>query len=426
MAAGGKPFADVLIVGGGIMGSCTALFLSRLAPELSHRIKVVDKDLTFARSSTALSAASIRHQFSNPVNVRMSQFGTQFIKNLSFFCDRTAQQEREAAGNRNGDGVVFDGGIGFRETGYLFLATQKGKDVLRENNEVQTACGARISLLDSDRLNSKFPWVRQDPDGDGINSGSFGEEGEGSFDAYLLLQLIKKENMLRGIEYVQDEIMGGKLTENGDAVTGVAFRSSPLEMKSVGTVVNAAGAAGGRVAKFFGVNLPVVPRKRSVYAFSCPSEETVTGCPLTVLPCGTWFRREGKGFICGGSPPEGEEDPDVAPDDFDVHGDHFEERLWPSLAEAVPAFEALKVTHAWAGHYETCLLDHNAVIGRHPRVSNFISVCGFSGHGLQHGPAAGRAVAEEIVLGRQESLSLSCFGFDRVLEGRPLLERGIV
>jgi glycine/D-amino acid oxidase-like deaminating enzyme len=145
---------------------------------------------------------------------------------------------------------------------------------------------------------------------------------------------------------------------------------------------------------------------------------------LVIDASGVWFRTEGDGFLAGWSPGEHDADPDDLPLDADLA--QFDERLWPALAARVPAFEALRVHSAWAGYYEVHPLDHNAILGPHPAVDNLVFANGFSGHGLQHAPAAGRGIAEWVLHGRYQSLDLGPFGFERVLQGRPFLEKSVI
>jgi FAD-dependent oxidoreductase domain-containing protein 1 len=183
-----------------------------------------------------------------------------------------------------------------------------------------------------------------------------------------------------------------------------------------------AGAWSGNVAKYLGIDLPIVPRKRMVYVIAC--REELPGCPLVIDPLGNWFRQEGKLFLCGRSPGDGEPDPDEPP--LDVTEDMFFDHVWPALAERVPAFESVKITSSWAGYYDLNLFDHNGVVGRHPAAPNVVFAAGFSGHGMQHSPAAGRGVAELLVDGDYATLDLSPLGWQRLLNNRPMWEKNIV
>jgi FAD-dependent oxidoreductase domain-containing protein 1 len=175
------------------------------------------------------------------------------------------------------------------------------------------------------------------------------------------------------------------------------------------------------IAGMIGVDLPVRPRKRIVYVFDC--RDKPERAPLTIDPTGVWCRPEGANFIGGISPPE-QDDPDAT--DFEIDYRLYEDVVWPTLAHRIPAFEAIKLVRAWVGHYDYNTLDQNAVIGRHPELTNFIFANGFSGHGLQQSPAAGRAVAELISRGRFVALDLALFGFERVTAGRPVKELNVI
>jgi sarcosine oxidase len=134
-------------------------------------------------------------------------------------------------------------------------------------------------------------------------------------------------------------------------------------------------------------------------------------------------RPEGATYLCGVSPPA-DRDPDRT--DFEIEYDLFEETIWPTLAARIPAFEAIKLERAWAGHYDYNLLDQNAILGAHPDLPNLLFATGFSGHGLQQSPAAGRAIAELVAYGEYRTLDLRRFGFDRILRNEPLREINVV
>jgi glycine/D-amino acid oxidase-like deaminating enzyme len=165
----------------------------------------------------------------------------------------------------------------------------------------------------------------------------------------------------------------------------------------------------------------VEPRRRSVFVFDVREAPGLT--PLTIDPSGTWFRPEGRFYIAGTTPAEGNDLPGVP---LEVQHSEWDEIVWPILAARVPAFEAAKVVNSWAGYYEYNTFDQNGIVGRHPEIENLIFATGFSGHGIQQSPAVGRAVAELIVHGSYRTLDLSPFGYDRLSAGRPIRELNVV
>jgi FAD-dependent oxidoreductase domain-containing protein 1 len=385
---------DVVIVGGAAVGSAVAYFLTH-DPAFGGTIAVIERDPTYARASTTLSAASIRQQFSTPENIRMSRFGVTFFRELK-------------------DRFGADADISFREAGYLLLAGERGRAILESNHRVQTSEGADIALLEQRALSDKFPWLNVDD----LASGAWGRTGEGWFDAHALLALLRKAARDKGAIYIHGDVVG--LERDGTRIAQVLLAEG--RRINCGVVVNAAGPQAGDVAAMAGVRLPVEPRKRSVFVVAC--REALSGMPLIVDPSGVWLRPEGQMFICGVSP---DEDADPRADgDFEVDYAQFDEIVWPALAHRVPAMETLKLQRAWAGHYDFNTLDQNAIIGAHPVLSNFYFANGFSGHGLQQSPATGRAVAELIVHGRLVSLDLSVFGYARITQNRPVHELNVI
>ena len=386
---------DVVIVGGGVVGSASAHYLRKNG--FTGSIALVEKDTSWALGCTARSVGGLRQQFSTPENIKLSKFGVTLVKNL--------KQE-----------FGPDADIGFKEQGYLICATPEGLPILEENHAVQIANGADNVLLRGDELAARFPWLVTE----GIAAGCFGLSGEGWVDPYMFAALFRKAAIARGVELIQGEVAG--VTREGDRITGVTLSSG--EALACGTLVNAAGTGAGRLAELAGIDLPVGPRKRYVYVLDCPAAtEALHKAPLTVIPGGAYFRPEGRNFLAGLSPEEHQE-----PDNLDWEVDHawFEENIWPALAERVPLFEAIKVISAWVGHYDYNALDQNAVIGPHPEVTNFLFANGFSGHGLQQGPAAGNAIAELVIDGRYKTIDLARFGFDRIRNNQPLFEKNVI
>jgi sarcosine oxidase len=389
--------ADVVIVGGAIIGSAVATFLAA-RPDFDGRIVVIERDPTFRTSSTTLSAASIRLQFSTPLNIEISRFGVEVIKHPTAWLAV--------------DGEVPD--VDFVENGYLFLATDAGLATLEHNHAVQRSLNVPVSLLSAAELRERFPWLHTDD----LAGGSLGLADEGWFDAYALLQAFRRMARSLGVVERVGEVVG--LERDGDRLTGVRLADGAII--AADWVVNAAGPRAESVAALAGVELPVRPRKRHVYHLTAPV--SLGAAPLTIDPSGVWVRPEGDGYIAGYSPRDGEPDPDTL--DLATDRTPFESVVWPALAHRVPAFDRLRLLDTWAGHYEVNTLDHNAILGPHPIIANLLFANGFSGHGLQQAPAVGRGLAEWIVTGRYETLDLSPLGFDRIARNEPIRELNVV
>jgi FAD-dependent oxidoreductase domain-containing protein 1 len=387
---------DVVIVGGAVTGSAAAYFLGA-QPAFNGSVLVLERDFGYAHCATTRSAASIRHQFSTPENIRMSMFGTGFLRRVD-------------------EHLAVDGdvpAIGFCEAGYLFLATPAGQAVLAGNHRTQQAEGADIALLDASQLHVRFPWLVTTD----LAAGALGLSGEGWLDAHALMHGFRRKAIALGATYREAAVAG--FVRQGRRITQVRLDDGTTI--DCGTVINAAGTSAATLARTAGIELPVEPRKRCVFHFRSPAE--LTDCPLVIDPTGLYFRPEGAGFICGIAPPEADDPPST---DFDVPYALWDDVLWPALAARVPAFEAARMVSAWAGHYDVNTLDHNVILGAHPDVENLLFANGFSGHGLQQSPAIGRALSELVAFGAYRTLDLSTFSWRRVLDGRPLRELNVV
>ncbi len=388
--------SQVVIVGGGVIGSAVAYFLRASDPTVE--VVVIERDPTYARASSALSAASIRQQYSTPLSVQMSLYGIEFLRSIG---ERLAVDGTEPC-------------IDLHEGGYLFLATTHRRRDLARKSRAANEPGRGHPISRRPALQQTFPWIHT---GD-LAAGTFGASGEGWFDGYGLVQALRKKAQSLGARYVAADVTG--LAREGERVQAVLTGDG--QRFDCDYLVNAAGAWSRPIATMLGIDLPVYARRRSIFNFRSPAR--LDRCPLVIDPSGVYWRPEGDTYICGVSP-----DPSNDADDLplsDVDHALFDDVIWPTLAHRVPGFEALRVLNAWSGYYEYNVLDQNAIIGPHPAVSNCIFANGFSGHGLQQGPATGRGVSELILNGRYTSLDLSALSFERVLKNQPIVEKNVV
>jgi sarcosine oxidase len=386
---------DIAIIGGGVVGSAAAYYLRKLG--FTGSITIIERDTTFQQTCTARSLGGLRQQFSTPENIALSKFGLALMRNLT---------------EEFGPGAD----VGFRELGYLIMASAAGVPVLEENHRTQIKHGADNIIIRNADLNARFPWL----DPEGVAAACFGVTGEGWLDPYSLMSLFRKAAMARGVTLLPAAAVA--MEKSGGKVSAITL--SDGRRLTCGHVVNAAGAGAGEVAALAGISLPVGPRKRYVYVLDCPDAgEALRRAPLTVDPTGIYFRPEGRNFLCGLSPSEDDE-PKVM--DWEVDYAWFEERIWPDLAARVPAFEAIKVINAWVGHYDYNSLDQNGIFGTHPSITNFYFANGFSGHGLQQGPASGNAIAELICFGEYRAIDLARFSYERILSNDPLFEKNVI
>lgn len=383
-------YADVVIVGGGGVGSAIAYFLS-----LHGGVSVIacERDPTYAYSATALAAGGVRQQFSTPENVLMSQYGYEFLSGAA----ETLAVNGEAAA------------IGVKPEPYLRLVAAEQLEAVSAQVEMQRSLGATPSLLDRDALRARFPWMHTDDVGAGVLGGKF----EGVFDSFGLLQALRKKSIAQGAAFIGAEVV--EIVRTGGAIQSVRLADG----SEIGCryLIDAAGARAGVVARLAGVDLPVVPLKANNFAFRTPAQ--IGDCPIVLDQVGGLnFKPEGNMYIAAAPR-------DSAPpafDDFDVDYATFEGYVWPALAHRVPEFSELRLQRGWVGHIEWCTFDANPILGAHPELSNFIMAAGFSGHGAQHIPAAGRAVAELILFGDYRSLDLKRFSYRRIAEQAPVCE----
>jgi FAD-dependent oxidoreductase domain-containing protein 1 len=384
---------DVAVIGGGIVGSAVAYFLLREALKLS--VCVIEPDPTYEFASALRASGGCRAQFTCPENIEMSKFSIDFIKG---FETTMVTQGRRAP-------------VDWVEGGYLFIVPPENTSALERNVRKQRAHGCVVDLLTPAELKAKFPSMNVSDLGAGAHT-----PHDGWCDPNGLLWGFRRKAVELGATYMQDRFESANVDQTKVKAIVVAG-GRRVEATSF---VNATGAWAGVVAERFGMKLPVTPMRRFEHYFTA-------GAPIERLPyvkdlARLAFRSEGNGF--SGGLVDGSEQRGF---NFAVDHDYFQNVVWPAVAHRFPPFEAAKCHRTWSGLYEVNELDGNPVIGAWTNgLPNLYTVAGFSGHGMMHAPAAGRAIAELIVHGNYRTLDLTRLGYERVEAGRPYAEEGIL
>lgn len=396
-----KSSYDVVIVGGAMLGSSTAWFLSN-DPNFTGSVLVIERDPSYENSATAHTNSCIRQQFSSRLNVEISQFGAEFINNFRQFMGDDPRVPE----------------LSIQSYGYMYLAdTEAFAQSLRESHAIQAAAGAATRLMSPEDIAAEYPFYALDD----IVLGSINTVNEGYWDGGAVFDWWRRSARERGVEYVANEVVDMTLNRGGDRVESVTLKSG--EVIACGHVVNATGPRGARTAAMAGIDIPVEPRKRFTWIFSAetPLDRDL---PLTIDPSGVHMRQDGPTtYLAGG---HADPDPAVDFDDFSMDHAFWQDHVWPIIATRIPQFEAIRLVTEWAGHYDYNTLDQNAIVGPHTTVGNFLFLNGFSGHGLQQSPAMGRGTAEWLTYGEFRSLDLTPLGFDRIERGAPFLEKAVI
>jgi sarcosine oxidase subunit beta len=382
--------ADVIIIGGGIVGSSIAYHLTEAG---CTNVLVIERETSQGKGSTGKSMGGVRAQFATPVNIRMSMYSIPFFSAFD-----------EVMGHPSG----------YRPQGYLFVATRQSHlDYLRENYRAQVEAGLKdVHLLDPAGVSRLAPELRKDD----IVGGSFCAT-DGFVDPHSVMTGFMLKAMERGVQLLRDADVTG-INLDGAGVSGVETSRGPISGR---VVVNAAGAWAGKVARLAGVDLPVEPLRRMLVPTE-PFDKVSHLSPMVVdMTTGFHYRPEGRGLLLAWN------DPEETPG-FKLNFDRaFIEKILTRGVDRLPCLEEAEVNpkRAWAGLYEMTP-DHHPVLGPVKDVPGFFLANGFSGHGVMHSPATGRILADLIVHGRCELVDTELLGFDRFAAGRLLHETAVL
>lgn len=385
--------ADVLVIGGGAIGASVAYFVKLLDP--GAEVTVVERDPAYTLASTPRASGGVRRLFSLPENIDLSAYG------IGFFADFP---EAMAV-----DGVPAD--IGWHRNGYLFIAGASGVGVLRRNFGTQQQRGCRVIWLSPDELQDRFPSMNV-----ADLAGAVFSPDDGWLDPHSVLMGLRNKARSMGARFLADEVTG--LTRQGHRVTAARLASGGAV--EAAHVVNAAGAWAKEICAMVDVAVPIEPMRRYEHYFQC--QDTIEPLPYLKDTARLAFRPEGAGY--SGGVPSLNEPRGYA---FGVDNSYFDNTVWPALAHRFPKFERTRCLRTLPGLYDQNDFDGNAIIGPGAGgLGNFHMLAGFSGHGLMHAPGCGRAMAEFLLTGSYQTIDLSRFGWQRLLDGAPLREQGII
>jgi glycine/D-amino acid oxidase-like deaminating enzyme len=381
---------DVIIVGGGVMGSAIAYNLIKADPQL--HILVIERDPTYVRSSTVLSDGNTRVQFNIKENVQISLYALEVL--ATFEADMATDS--------------YTPKIAFRQQGDLFIVDNAGISAAKQGLAQQLSMGCDVRWLEPAEVKTLYPLF----DTTQCAGATFGPK-DGTMSPFDVLLGYRHKAIELGVQFLQAEV--GQLREEGGKIAGIQLSNGDLYHAPI--VVNAAGAWATPLAKTIGVDLPIQPIKRQVYAIEAETHFDHI-LPMLLLPNGQYVLHEGDNiFITGGALPD---DP-VTDSDFSWSKERFENIMWERLVGWIPAFDRLKIINGWAGLYAVNTFDHNSILGEYPTMRGFYLCNGFSGHGFQQCHAVGRYLAERI-LGTTPTLDLSIFSPQRLLENKPVFE----
>jgi sarcosine oxidase subunit beta len=382
--------ADVVIIGGGIVGSSIAYQLTKAG---CCNVVILERESSQGKGSTGKSMGGVRAQFSTRVNILMSLYSIPFLRDFE-----------KTMGHPSG----------YRAQGYLFVAmADRHMEYLRANYQVQVAAGLKTaSLVSRDDIIAMIPQIRSDD----ILGGSFCST-DGFVDPYSVMTGFTLRAIDQGTELIRDAPVTGISLD----AKGVASVETPQGSIATRTVVNAAGAWAAGIAKMAGIDLPVEPLRRMLVPTE-PFDRIDHGVPMVIdMSTGFHFRPEGLGLLLAWN------DPDEKPG-FNTSFDRaFVEKILTRAVDRVPVFEDLEVnpSRAWAGLYEMTP-DHHPILGAAPGVGGFYFANGFSGHGVMHSPATGKILADLILKGTTDIIDAKMLDYARFSEGRLIEETAVL
>jgi glycine/D-amino acid oxidase-like deaminating enzyme len=375
--------ADIVIVGGGIVGSSVALNLIR--DGFVGKVLVIERDPSYRFASSSLAMGGVRQQFMSRVNIQMVQYSVRMFESTPE--------------------------ILFQQRAYLFLGNPTNWSKLQRRYEAEKELGAEVDMLDVAAIRRMVPEVRDDD----LVGAVFGPK-DGYVDARAALRYFRDSAETAGAQYLTGEVDGVEI--DGGSVRGV-------HAKKHGTIdtprlLIACGAYSAPIAALAGVDLRVEPVRQQLFRCALPRPWTYQ-FPIVIDPGGVHWRSYGENEIVIAKT-RIDEEPGIR---FDAETNRFYDEFLPDLIRRVPEFAGLGLVSGWGGLYEMTP-DHNGIICGHPSIEGLYFACGFSGHGLMMSPATGKVMSEIIRTGKSETVDVSVLAVDRFERGALFFDEAMI
>lgn len=365
--------ADIVIIGGGVMGASTAYHLAKRGMK---NIVLLEREELFGQGSTGRCAGGVRYQFGTEINIKLSLASLPMIEH---FKEETGQE------------------VNYRKCGYLFVLTnEKDIEEFKRNIELQNKLGVQTEWLSGDEIRKRLPLMKFN---DAL-AGTF-NQADGLVDPNSVVMGYINAAQRMGVKAVSNVGVNG-INVSGGKVIGVETTQGPIKTRMI---LNAAGPWAHQVGQMAGVNIPILPIRRQMFT-TTPLPEVPPDLPFIIdFSQSLYFHREGEGLLVGMS------NPDEMPGLDQNVDDDFELINLEAAIARMPLLEKAGRAAHWAGLYEVTP-DAHPIFGRTP-VDGFLVVAGFSGHGFMHGPIAGKLMSEFILDGRFTSVDVSMLNLER-------------
>lgn len=385
--------STVVVIGGGVIGTATALHLAEADPGLD--VVLVEADPTYAKAATGKGTGGIRQLFTRPENILLSQYTLDVVEDWQAWAG--------AGGEPAGD-------LGWRANGYLFVAGPDDVEQLGRNYETQQAYGVEAEWLEPADLGARHPELRVDDLAAAVLS-----PRDGWLDPAVFVAGVRARARAAGVRFVHDRV--SELTLERGRVSGVRLEAGgPLRAEAV---MVCAGTWTPELVAQVGMMLPIEPMRRHEHYVTASA--TADDLPFVKDVDGLAIHAHSGGFSIGlvdFDHPGGE--------DFSIDPTYFERVVAPATAHRLSGLDTFVEQRVWTGLYDQNRLDGNAVIGNWPgRHDNLYVAAGFSGHGFMHALGVGRALTEHLLTGGYSTVDLDRLGYARVEAGQPYAELGV-